>query len=49
MHSLFFLFCRPGRTFKVSMTMKEGSVSGYPDARFVAHSSQNTIAITTVI
>lgn len=49
---LFMLFARivflspePGHTFKLSYDIKKDTVSGYPDARFIAHESQKTIAV----
>lgn len=42
-----FIF-RPGHTFKVSLKIKDDRVHGFPDARFIASSSQKTIAVTEV-
>lgn len=42
------VLCRPGHTFKLSYDIKKDTVSGYPDARFIAHESQKTIAVIEV-
>lgn len=48
---VFFFNFRPGHTLHVSLKIKEDEhrVGGYPDARFIASSSQKTIAVTEVI
>lgn len=47
----FFFNFRPGHTLHVSLKIKEDEhrVGGFPDARFIASSSQKTIAVTEVI
>lgn len=37
-----------GHTFKVSLKIADDTVNGFPDARFVASSSQKTVALTEV-
>lgn len=48
MYLLKLVFFRPGHTFKMSLDIKKKTVSGYPDARFIAHESQKTIAVIEV-